>query len=63
MVPVKHSISHRKAPQNQILEPKVLQKSNGGHPCQDTTLQKSKINAEGRKINLSPLSLETTPMH
>lgn len=63
MVPVKRSICNRKTPQNLILELKALQKSDCVHLCQDTTLQKSKINAEGRKINLSPLSLETIPMH
>lgn len=37
-----------------ILESKALQKSNCGHLCQDTALQKSEINAEGRKIKFKP---------
>lgn len=56
-VPVEHSICNWKTPYNMILESKALQKSNCGHLCQDTALQKSKINAEGRKINLNPYAL------
>lgn len=38
---------NRKTPQNLILVSKSWQKSNCGHLCQDTALQKIKINAEG----------------